>query len=94
MPIYEFLCDDCGPFEERRAFAEASDPTTCPSCGEAARRVYSTPATKNVPVVLSNVMHQAEKSAYEPEVVRRLAGDPWPGKRYKPGHGRHHGHAH
>jgi putative FmdB family regulatory protein len=85
VPIYEFLCDDCGPFEERRAFAEASDPTTCPSCGEAARRVYSTPATKNVPVALSSVMHRAEKSAYEPEVVRQRAGDPGAWKEKKPG---------
>ena len=94
MPIYEFLCDDCGPFEKRRTFAEAGDSTACPSCGEAARRVYSMPATRNVPVALSDAMHRAEKSAHEPEVVRQPAGEPLPGRRYKPGHGGHHGHNH
>ena len=93
MPIYEFLCNDAGLSRAPRVLRSERSPNVS-LCGEAARRVYSTPATKNVPITLSNVMHQAEKSAYEPDVVRRRAGDPWPGKRYKPGHGRHHGHDH
>ena len=90
MPVYEFLCGECGPFEQRRSFAEAGDPMRCPSCGEETRRVYSMPATKNVPTAFSNAMHRAEKSADEPEVARRPAG----GTRYHPGHGGHHGHNH
>ena len=90
MPVYEFLCRECGPFEQRRSFAEAGDPMRCPSCGEATRRVYSIPATKNVPAAFSKAMHRAEKSADQPEVVRRPSG----GTRYHPGHGGHHGHNH
>ncbi len=88
MPIYEFLCEDCGPFEERRSFEEAANPAACPECGTAARRVYSIPSLKTMPASLSNVMHRAEKSAHEPEVVRQPAG----GTRYRAGHGGHHGH--
>lgn len=90
MPVYEFRCEDCGPFEQRRSFVEAGDPMTCPSCGEGARRVYSMPATKNVPAALSDAMHRVEKSAHEPEV----AGEPTKGTRYRTSHGGHHGHNH
>jgi putative FmdB family regulatory protein len=90
VPVYEFLCRECGPFEQQRSFAEAGNPMRCPSCGEAARRVYSIPATKNVPAAFSSAMHRAEKSADQPEVVRRPAG----GTRYHPGHGGHPGHSH
>lgn len=90
MPTYEFLCEDCGPFEERRSFAEAGNPVACPLCDQETRRVYSMPATKKTPAGLSNAMNRAEKSAHEPEVVRHPAG----GTRYHPGHGGHHGHGH
>ncbi|HEV2527229.1 MAG TPA: zinc ribbon domain-containing protein [Thermomicrobiales bacterium] len=34
MPTYAFRCPDCATtFEERRGFAHADDPATCPSCG-------------------------------------------------------------
>ncbi len=94
MPVYEFLCEDCGLFEQRRSFAEAGDSMTCPSCNEEARRIYSMPATKNVPAALSNAMNRVEKSAHEPEVVRHPVGGTLPGTRYHPGHGGHHGHNH
>jgi putative FmdB family regulatory protein len=90
MPVYEFLCEGCGAFEQRRSFAEASEPMTCPSCGEVARRTYSMPATKNTPTTLSNALNRAEKSAHEPEVARQPTG----GTRYRTSHGGHHGHNH
>ena len=92
MPIYEFLCEDCGPFEERRPFEEAGNPAVCPGCESAARRVYSMPNLKAMPAALSNAMNRAEKSAHEPEIVRRPEGGTLPGKRYQPGHGGHCGH--
>lgn len=34
MPIYEYLCPECGhPFEKRVGFSQADDPQTCPACG-------------------------------------------------------------
>ena len=74
MPVYDFICDDCGPFDQRRSLAEAGDPVTCPRCGKEARRVYSMPNTRRMPTGLSKAMDRAEKSAHEPEVVRRPAG--------------------
>ena len=80
MPVYEFVCEDCGPFEQRRPFAEAGEPMACPSCGHEARRVYSIPNTRRMPTALSGAMDRAEKSAHEPEVVRRPAGGRGPGR--------------
>lgn len=90
MPNYEFRCKECGPFEQHRSFVEVGDPATCPSCGEEARRVYSTPATRRIPTALSNTLNRVEKSAHEPEVVRQPAG----GTRYQGSHKGHHGHNH
>lgn len=94
MPTYDFLCEDCGPFEESRPFEETADSAICPACGGGARRVYSMPNTKIMPAALSNAMHRSEKSAHEPEVARLPKGGTLPGKRFRPGGGGHHGHSH
>ena len=86
MPIYEFVCGGCGPFERRRSFAESGDAMACPSCGGEARRVYSMPSTRKMSTALSGAMDRAEKSAHEPDVVRRPSGGSG-----KKGHGHGHG---
>jgi putative FmdB family regulatory protein len=88
VPVYEFVCEDCGPFEQRRSFAEAGEPMACPSCEREARRVYSMPNTKRIPAALSSAMDRAEKSTHEPEVVRRPAGNAGAGKGHHHSHGR------
>jgi putative FmdB family regulatory protein len=32
MPVYEYLCDDCGPFTDMRPMSECDDPQDCPRC--------------------------------------------------------------
>ncbi|MDP9485233.1 MAG: zinc ribbon domain-containing protein [Actinomycetota bacterium] len=88
VPVYDFGCERCGPFEQRRSLAEAGDPMACPSCGKEARRVYSMPNTRRMPVGLSKAMDRSEKSAYEPEVVRRPVGGTTSGKKHQHSHGR------
>ena len=85
MPIYEYRCDGCGPFEERLSFGEAGEAAACPGCGAEAGRVYTMPNTKRTPAGLSKAMDRAEKSAHEPEVERRPAGGSGGGHRH--GHG-------
>ena len=94
MPIYEFLCGECGSLEERRSFEEAGNPAVCPACGTTAQRVYYMPNLRTTPAALSNAMDRAEKSGHEPRVVRRPEGGALPGKRYRPSHGGHGGHGH
>ena len=89
MPIYDFVCGDCGGFEQRRSFSEASEPVACPSCGKEATRVYSMPNTRRMPAGLSKAMDRSEGSAYEPEVVRRpMGGTTTPGKKHRHSQGR------
>ncbi|MBV9229240.1 MAG: zinc ribbon domain-containing protein [Chloroflexi bacterium] len=71
MPRYEFCCENCGLFEHWRSFDEASVPMICPQCQAVARRVYTTPGLVKTPAALAHAMYRAEKSAYEPEVVRQ-----------------------
>jgi putative FmdB family regulatory protein len=36
MPLYEFVCDECGQaFELLVGFSQTSEPQTCPGCGGA-----------------------------------------------------------
>lgn len=43
MPVYEFRCPRCGPFDLRRGLQDPTDAASCPSCAEPARRVYTAP---------------------------------------------------
>ena len=83
MPLYEFLCQSCGPFEERRSFEGSEEPMPCPKCGDEARRVYSMPSTRKISTGLYKALDRSEKSASEPEVVQRPS-------RPQPAPGQHH----
>lgn len=47
MPVYEFRCPACGPFDARREMREATRPASCPSCGQVSRRVYTAPGVRS-----------------------------------------------
>lgn len=42
MPVYEYLCDGCGPFTAIRPMAEYAEPHPCPECAASAPRVLMT----------------------------------------------------
>ena len=42
MPIYEYVCSDCGnKFELLRSFSESDKEAACPKCNKTAKRVVS-----------------------------------------------------
>ena len=43
MPLYTFLCDDCGPFDLSRRIADRDTPAECPTCEAEATRVMTSP---------------------------------------------------
>jgi putative FmdB family regulatory protein len=88
MPLYGFLCKECGPFEAVRPAAEAGAPFPCPVCGGAGRRLFTPPGLALLPAGLRRARDREEKSAHEPEVVTTKVGRPMPWA------GHHHGHAH
>lgn len=40
MPVYDYLCDDCGPFTDFRPMAECDDPQNCPQCTASVPRAF------------------------------------------------------
>ena len=42
MPVYDYLCDRCGPFTEMKPMAEADLPHKCPTCRKKAPRAFLT----------------------------------------------------
>jgi putative FmdB family regulatory protein len=43
MPLYEYRCSGCGPFDVRGEAAVAAAGASCPSCGAPAARIFSAP---------------------------------------------------
>lgn len=67
MPLYDFRCETCGVFEQKRSITEASNPIPCPTCQAAAKRIISAVRIVKTPSALSR---RVEQSA-EPRVVQR-----------------------
>jgi putative FmdB family regulatory protein len=45
MPLYEYVCDACGPFAAMRPLAAFADPCDCPECGAgSSRNLLASPA--------------------------------------------------
>lgn len=83
MPLYDFRCATCGPFEERRPLAESSDAATCGACGAEAARVYRSPAIGGQRSAAGLADAVDDRSRHDPA---RVVGVPGSG-----GHGHDHG---
>ena len=42
MPVYEYRCAGCGPFEAIDSMSRCAEPNACPACGVLAPRVMLT----------------------------------------------------
>ncbi|MEM9904919.1 MAG: zinc ribbon domain-containing protein [Cyanobacteria bacterium P01_D01_bin.44] len=70
MPLYDYKCDGCGPFEAWRKMAEVTTPMDCPACSAIATRVFTAP---NISLSSSSLIQKVGSS--EPRLVKRK-GDP------------------
>ncbi len=73
MPLYEYSCDDCGPFETWRGMQSASAPCSCPTCGAASERALAMPGFNLMNGSLRKALSRSEKSSAEPRVVSHVA---------------------
>ncbi|GCE08646.1 FmdB family zinc ribbon protein [Dictyobacter aurantiacus] len=73
MPRYEFRCEQCGSFECWRSLTDAATPMYCPVCQREVKRIYTAPGLVRTPPAMARARYRAEKSAFEPEVVRKEA---------------------
>lgn len=74
MPLYEFSCPACGPFELVRPMADAAAAAACPACGSEARRVLTPPHLTVLARPLRAALEWEERSAHEPDVVDEKRG--------------------
>ena len=74
MPVYEYLCQDCGVFEEIAPMSRFADPCDCPDCGLSAPRVMiSVPRLSVVSSATRRAHETNERSADSPK-----RSEPWP----------------
>jgi putative FmdB family regulatory protein len=72
MPLYQYTCERCGPFEARRPYQEAGEPGRCPVCAQSAPRTLVASAIFGAAAV-----RRAQNAARaEPRLVTRPAPAP------------------
>lgn len=95
MPIYDYLCSTCGPFEARRPMSESGAPELCTDCRMPAPRIVSAPRLNLMSSHNRYAETRNEKSAHEPDVVHTLQPSHVGGSHAHSKHQQHnHKHAH
>ena len=72
MPVYDYHCATCGPFESSRPMKESSEPAACPQCAALTARVLVAPSLNLMQASTRKAEIRNEKSANAPEVVSRI----------------------
>lgn len=68
MPLYEYLCERCGPFTASRPMAQYRDPTHCPFCDhEAPRAILTAPAMATAASEIRHAHVVNERAAHAPK---------------------------
>jgi putative FmdB family regulatory protein len=73
MPVYDYLCERCGPFTHMRPMAECEAPADCPRCRRAAQRAFLTaPYFAAMPVERRLAHATNERSAHSPATLSSM----------------------
>jgi putative FmdB family regulatory protein len=76
MPVYEYLCAECGPFSEIRPMAESGLPLDCPHCGEEApRAILTAPRLGGMSRELMLAHSTNEKSQHAPSTLSAMKAE-------------------
>lgn len=68
MPIYQYTCADCGPFENAAPISRFADPCDCPTCGALSpRNLLSVPQLSKLAPSARNAHAVNERSAHSPK---------------------------
>ncbi len=71
MPLYEYACHACGPFEAWATVDKAADPCQCPDCHGIGIRQVAAPMLGVMNGSLRKALDRANKSASEPRLMSR-----------------------
>src|SRR5262245_42823052 len=70
MPVYDYLCNDCGPFTMMRPMAECDLTSDCPDCGTPAPRAFlRAPHFSTMSTELRTAHATNERSAHAPRTL-------------------------
>lgn len=74
MPVYDYLCESCGPFTDMHPMSDCEKPQPCPDCGEMARRAILTAPNFFSMSSERRLAHTTnERSANEPRLMSKGA---------------------
>lgn len=77
MPVYEYACEECGPFTALRPMSEYDQPCACPDCETSSKRVMLTaPHLASMNANKRNAMAVNERSSHEPISSKSLGHGP------------------
>ncbi len=80
MPVYEYLCDACGPFTEMRPMAECDRPCECPNCAAVApRAILTAPHFACMPATARKAHAINERSRHAPRTLEQYKASHGPG---------------
>lgn len=69
MPLYDYVCAECGPFRLMRPMNEYLDPGHCPDCGTMALPQLAAPRLADMQPARREAHRRNERSANEPKLV-------------------------
>lgn len=72
MATYEYCCDDDGLTEVNHPMGTAPRRTPCPSCGQPARRVFTTALVGRGDRVARQLIEATEATSDRPDVVTTI----------------------
>src|SRR6202000_1826826 len=80
MPVYDYLCKECGPFTEMRPMAECDEPQDCPQCaGVSPRAILTAPNFFCMPSDRRKAHATNERSANAPKTLGEYKASHRPG---------------
>ena len=68
MPVYEYNCEECGPFTKMRSLDMSSAPANCPECGTSSPKIFSVINLRAMRPENRTAWERNERSAHAPHV--------------------------
>ncbi len=68
MPVYEYNCDECGPFTKLRGIDQSSAPANCPECGTSSPKIFSVINLRSMRPENRTAWERNERCAHAPHV--------------------------
>jgi len=76
VAVYEYRCEQDGPFDAILPLGSAPAAMACPECAGASPRVFTAPAVKTMNRELFRALDHEEKTKTDPDLVASLPARP------------------